>query len=810
MEKTARKNKVTLFFIFYFLPFIFYLAACDQPVGEKEGIDTKTPGTQEAADQPEYGILLSLIIPEGLVLTDESRLLITRLTGDDEENGAPVASLAGDDDESGAPVASLAGDDFEPLTIPVTGTIQARKIPLPPGWYLLDLLLVETGNKSYRMNQEVEVIAPEYGEEADASALLPFSFEPETSAFQSESEYESQTAALMFSTTTVNSAGLKITKYGGSGTALTREMSALNGAAAAYLTVKRKAAQTLTLGGAVRLADGAADGETPGITDVKRGIYKDVLIVDSSSIADSGGSMEFTITVSEPEKNSIGYTITLSIPSLVDSAVAIRIDNLDTREYGELYSYKQTYLVGEPFDPSSVTVICEYSDGTKRTETVYEVRGFDTSYAHTCQVQFWKGGQALSPSGSYEGVKDREAKTFTFPVLELKPPHLFFDYGVRISAKDEVPGRYTVTEGRTLVIAPVLWRIPEGAVFTWTVSGNGASYEANGEFLTFKPGTQAGNYNVTISASFAGQTVSASTVVECVNASSPVSQVTVITETDYMMLAPGNHLWYGGSLGSFGGYWTTKVRVDNLAGKDISVGSNAFPAWNEPGIVWVMVDENKNGYPDDTWYELRGNVDESAVTRRYAVTYYKNHAWEDNLGRWGHTLAAWPDNNSLDEMTFVGTAIDWHLLRDISGQPDGYADTMYPRCEIDNAVQVDGSPVYPPLKHIDFVKQHTGVFAYTGSFGEVSTETSAASSYHTWTNKITGAAVSGGYQYRFVNNSGYDITVTLKDSAEEIPVPDGKDVTVTLSVSSTYYRYIGGNVDCALDGNKLTFTAKTS
>jgi hypothetical protein len=790
MEKTTRKNKVTLFFIFYFLPFIFYLAACDQPVGEKEGVGTGTP---EAADQPEQGILFSVIIPEGLVLTDESRLLITRLTGDD--------------DESGARGASLAGDDFEPLTIPVTETIQARKIPLPPGWYLLDLLLVETGNKSYRMNQEVEVIASEYGEEEDASALLPFSFEPETSAFQSESEYESQTAALMFSATLVNSAGLKVTKSGGSGTALTREMSALNGAAPAYLTVKRKANQTLTLGGAVRIADGAADGETPGITDVRRGIYKDVLIVDSSSIADSGGSMEFTITVSEPEKNSIGYTVTLSIPSLVSGNASIRVYNLDDREYGELYSYKLTYLVGEPFDPSSVVVICYYSDGTKRTETVYEVRGFDTSRPQTCQVQFWKGGQALSPGGNHEGMWDKETKTFTFAVLELKPPHLFFDYGRRISAIDEVPGRYTVTEGRTLVIAPVLWRIPETAVFQWTVSGTGASYEANGEFLTFKPETQAGSYNVTVSAYFSGQTVSASTVVECVNASSQPSPVTVPLETAFASFAPGDHLWYPGSLGSFGGYMINKISVDNLQGKDIGVGGNAFSAWKEPGIVWVMNDENKNGYPDDTWYELRGNADESAITRRYAVTYYKNHAWEDNLGRWGNTPSAWPGSNSLDNMTFVGTAMDWPYAR--NNQLSGYADTMDIRCDISNAVQVDGSPLDPPLDRIDFVKQHTGIHGYTALFGEVSTETSSAGSYHNWTNSITGTAGDGGYQYRFVNTSGYDVTVYLKDSSDDIVVPmNNGNVTVTLSVSSTYYMYSGGNVDCALSGNTLTFTMK--
>jgi hypothetical protein len=77
---------------------------------------------------------------------------------------------------------------------------------------------------------------------------------------------------------------------------------------------------------------------------------------------------------------------------------------------------------------------------------------------------------------------------------------------------------------------------------------------------------------------------------------------------------------------------------------------------------------------------------------------------------------------------------------------------------------------------------------------------------------LTGAAVSGGYEYRFVNNSGYEITIYLdKGTKDPYVVPAGETATVTLTVSThntVSYNYVGGNVSCAQSGNTLTFANK--
>ncbi|MCF0196845.1 MAG: hypothetical protein HUK03_06380, partial [Bacteroidaceae bacterium] len=96
------------------------------------------------------------------------------------------------------------------------------------------------------------------------------------------------------------------------------------------------------------------------------------------------------------------------------------------------------------------------------------------------------------------------------------------------------------------------------------------------------------------------------------------------------------------SLGAQGGYvvagWDVDVK-NSQGGYDIAIQSNAFNNNSEPGIVWVMKDENRNGLPDDTWYELKGSEYGTAnETLDYAITYYKPTApcadirWKDNQG----------------------------------------------------------------------------------------------------------------------------------------------------------------------------------
>ena len=85
----------------------------------------------------------------------------------------------------------------------------------------------------------------------------------------------------------------------------------------------------------------------------------------------------------------------------------------------------------------------------------------------------------------------------------------------------------------------------------------------------------------------------------------------------------------GVSLGGFGGYIVVGFeqpivnRSDNPYGVDFTVVGNAFSGWGEPAAVMVMKDENGNGLPDDTWYELAGSEYHfSSSIKELTMTYY--------------------------------------------------------------------------------------------------------------------------------------------------------------------------------------------
>lgn len=210
------------------------------------------------------------------------------------------------------------------------------------------------------------------------------------------------------------------------------------------------------------------------------------------------------------------------------------------------------------------------------------------------------------------------------------------------------------------------------------------------------------------------------------------------------------------SLGGFGGYIVVGFdhSIDNSGGYDLGVIGNAFDGSSEPGVIWVMQDENGNGLPDDTWYELAGSEsDKSETIRNYAVTYYRPAGagmpvqWTDNMGNRGeidylsqfHTQDYYyPLWIEKDSYTLVGTRLEARNY-DKSGngsywvQPHydwGYADNFSPSdfkssdkanlFKISNAVDFEGKKVN--LTHIDFVKVQCAVNAKSGWLGELSTE----------------------------------------------------------------------------------------
>lgn len=229
------------------------------------------------------------------------------------------------------------------------------------------------------------------------------------------------------------------------------------------------------------------------------------------------------------------------------------------------------------------------------------------------------------------------------------------------------------------------------------------------------------------------------------------------------------------SLGGFGGYIVVGFdhSIDNGGDYDFAVIGNSFEVSSEPGIVYVMQDENGDGQPNETWYELRGCETGNAGTlQHYALTYYRPAAagmavqWKDNYGRSGEIryLKSLHDQGSYyplwmeaDSYTLRGTCLEarnydplgngnyWVLPPYEWGYADNFspagancdrladqapvcgatADEDVPRAnffKISRAMRYDGSPAN--LQYIDFIKVQTGVNAQCGRVGEMSTEVS--------------------------------------------------------------------------------------
>lgn len=215
------------------------------------------------------------------------------------------------------------------------------------------------------------------------------------------------------------------------------------------------------------------------------------------------------------------------------------------------------------------------------------------------------------------------------------------------------------------------------------------------------------------------------------------------------------------SLGAWGGYVVAGFdhSVDNSGGGvDLAIRGNPYSYQSEPGIVWVAQDENGDGEPNDTWYELAGSEYDSAETiYDYSVTYYQPTraqaavVWRDNRGG-GGTIdhnAYWNPSDSYyqpwlpeGECTFYGTRLLDRSYVDASGQTVvppydwGYADNagksdydgQFCLFRLSNARTFDGRPA--DLKYIDFVKIQTGQMGKTALLGETSTEVHHIVDYH--------------------------------------------------------------------------------
>ncbi|CAI2768019.1 cell surface protein [Flavobacterium collinsii] len=244
------------------------------------------------------------------------------------------------------------------------------------------------------------------------------------------------------------------------------------------------------------------------------------------------------------------------------------------------------------------------------------------------------------------------------------------------------------------------------------------------------------------------------------------------------------------SLGAFGGYvvFGFDHTIVNVKGKrDFRVLGNAFWAEANPnsnstmrggsseaGVIMVSYDKNKNGLPDDEWYEIEGGGHKMPKTiQNYEITYYRPDPnkkpvpggttgtvgfvdmeyiyWKDNQGKNGYLVQNNAYNHSLDywpkwlkdqaSITFKGTRLPDNAV-DESGTGSyfvqyaflyGYADNA-PNADDDSAIDINwavdknGNKVLLP--GIDFVKVYNGLNQQAGWLGETSTEIMGATDLH--------------------------------------------------------------------------------
>jgi len=268
------------------------------------------------------------------------------------------------------------------------------------------------------------------------------------------------------------------------------------------------------------------------------------------------------------------------------------------------------------------------------------------------------------------------------------------------------------------------------------------------------------------------------------------------------------------SLGAFGGsitvYFAQGIQNDpaNPYGVDFTIYGNPTVTWSEPGIIQVMKDENHNGIPDETWYEIAGSeYFWNTTVSSYEVTYQNSGLtvasdihWTDNLGGSGiipensfHQQPYYPKadlfpNVAADKYVLKGTKMNG--LIDLSNPGEvisyhkafGYADNTPvlslteklpdnpytseiegsggDAIDISWAVDQDKKPV--KLDEINFIRIYTGMNALAGWLGEISTE------------------ITGIRDVEPATVSGVQSVVVIKEFSRKISVGQSVDLDVIL------------------------------
>ena len=541
------------------------------------------------------------------------------------------------------------------------------------------------------------------------------------------------------------------------------------------------------------------DSET-GIYTVKEG--REIVIAPSYESADGATylwTMNGEVIATSPSlrfmKEEIGeYYITLSASTesgTDEEEILVNVVPLEIPTVTIAGSKQQTVAVG-----TIVTLNASVRDSSLETSLAWsingEVVGNDNAYTFSAESE---GEYIVTATATNED--GTHSDSVEFKVLNVEDMPFVWDF-----ANEE----YHTVVGRKLLIAPSATSSDEGITYLWklTDSEEPIGYDSQliftaevaGEYkITGRATTEKQGEMITITREF---TVTVYEEGAFYRPQSGASKADWNKVYDYTP-APGqfiNETKTGGfdgtqttheaaiayaerrmkevdrdgnpypnwvSLGGFGGYIVVGFdhSIDNSGDYDLGILGNSFSGSSEPGIVWVMQDENGNGLPDDTWYELAGSETGKAETiQNYAVTYYRPSGakmpvqWSDNLGNSGeidyltqfhrqdYYYPLWIE---ADSYTLTGTCLqsrnydasgngsywvneeyDWGYADNFSaidrltGDENSTADANANHFKISNAIDFECQPIH--LEFIDFVKVQVGVNAKSGWLGEISTE----------------------------------------------------------------------------------------
>lgn len=357
---------------------------------------------------------------------------------------------------------------------------------------------------------------------------------------------------------------------------------------------------------------------------------------------------------------------------------------------------------------------------------------------------------------------------------------------------------YHISLGRTVKICPAWIENGEDIHYEWTIDGVSATETANGANLIFNATDTQGKHLIRLTAwrdtlvdkqeitlevcppegTYRRETTSQSQAsVNKVYAYRPAPGFMVNgykllgrvfpegcthTQACDTVCAHLQRRWLT-SLGAWGGYLIAGFdhSVANSQGDyDLCIKGNPYSYQSEPGLIWVSQDENGDGLPNDTWYELAGSeYGTDNWEANYALTYYRPAhpasatGWRDSKGEtgyvpymsyWNPEPYYWQDWMEGESHTFYGSKLKSHHsyengISDLPSYPWGYADnegsdhinTPVGKAglfKIAHARDAQGQAAR--LAYIDFVKVQTAQTGSTPNLGEISTEVYYIGDYH--------------------------------------------------------------------------------